>query len=39
MPTTLSSWNESSTKSSIVDFVARVIREGGKDFVPPAKRN
>jgi hypothetical protein len=29
-------WNEGATKSTIVDFVARVTREGGPDFVPPA---
>ena len=34
----LPSWNEGATKKSIVDFVARVTREGGPDFVPPPER-
>ena len=34
----LLSWNEGAAKKSIVDFVARVTREGGPDFVPPAER-
>ena len=34
----LPSWNEGATKSSIVEFVARVTKEGGPDFVPPAQR-
>src|SRR5215470_11344676 len=34
----LSSWNEGAAKSAIVDFVARVTREGGKDYVAPAER-
>jgi hypothetical protein len=34
----LPSWNEGKTKQSIVDFVARVTKEGGPDFVPPAER-
>ncbi len=34
----LESWNEGTAKSAIVDFVARVTREGGPDFVPPAER-
>ena len=33
-----SSWNEGAAKSAIVDFVARVTKEGGPDFVPPAER-
>src|SRR5882757_1501816 len=34
----LESWNEGTAKSAIVDFVARVTRQGGPDFVPPAER-
>ena len=34
----LSSWNDGAAKSAIVDFVARVTKEGGPDFVPPAER-
>ena len=34
----LESWNGGATKSAIVDFVARVTKEGGQDYVPPAER-
>lgn len=34
----LTSWNTGAAKSAIVDFVARVTREGGPDFVRPAER-
>jgi hypothetical protein len=34
----LPSWNEGPAKKSIIDFVARVAKEGGKDFVPVAER-
>src|SRR5262245_45162503 len=34
----LASWNEGSVKQTIVDFVARVTRESGPDYVPPAER-
>jgi phosphoserine phosphatase len=34
----LPSWNEGLTKHSIVDFVERVTRKGGPDFVQPAER-
>ncbi len=34
----LPSWNDGATKSAIIDFVARVTREGGPDYVPPAER-
>src|SRR5215475_13820652 len=34
----LPSWNDSAAKSAILDFVARVTKEGGRDFVPPAGR-
>jgi hypothetical protein len=32
------SWNEGAAKSAIVDFVARVTKEGRPDYVPPAER-
>src|SRR5215510_3635777 len=39
MPTVeLPSWNEGAARSAIVDFVARVTQEGGRDYVPPAER-
>ena len=34
----LPSWNDGATKQAIVEFVARVTRQGGPDFVPPAER-
>jgi len=34
----LACWNEGAAKSAIVDFVARVTKQGGPDFVPPAER-
>ncbi|MBU8896409.1 haloacid dehalogenase-like hydrolase [Corallococcus sp. M34] len=34
----LPSWNEGPAKQSILDFVARVTKEGGPDFVPVADR-
>ena len=34
----LPSWNDGPARSAIVDFVARVAKEGGKDYVPPAER-
>jgi phosphoglycolate phosphatase-like HAD superfamily hydrolase len=34
----LPSWNDGATKASIVDFVARVTKSGGKDYVIPEKR-
>lgn len=34
----LPSWNDGATKAAITDFVARVTREGGVDFVPVAER-
>jgi phosphoserine phosphatase len=34
----LPSWNEGPAKKAIVDFVARVTKEGGADFVPVAER-
>ena len=34
----LPSWNEGKTKQSIVDFVAKVTKEGSPEFVPAAER-
>jgi phosphoserine phosphatase len=34
----LKSWNEGPAKQSIVDFVGRVTKEGGPDYVPPEQR-
>jgi phosphoserine phosphatase len=34
----LPSWNEGPAKKAIVDFVGRVTKEGGPDFVPVAER-
>jgi phosphoglycolate phosphatase-like HAD superfamily hydrolase len=34
----LPSWNEGASKKSIVDFVARVTRDGGPDYVKPEER-
>jgi phosphoserine phosphatase len=34
----LPSWNDGAAKSAILDFVARVTKDGGPDFVPPAQR-
>ena len=34
----LPSWNDGAARKSLVDFVARVTREGGPDFVPPPER-
>ncbi|WP_245318620.1 HAD family hydrolase [Bradyrhizobium sp. DOA1] len=34
----LPSWNEGAAKSAIVEFIARVTRDGGPDFVPAAAR-
>ena len=36
--TELASWNDGLAKQAIIDFVARVTRQGGPDFVPPAER-
>jgi phosphoglycolate phosphatase-like HAD superfamily hydrolase len=38
VPDPLASWNEGSSKRAIVEFVAKVSRRGGPDFVPPAER-
>ena len=34
----LSSWKDGATKQSIIDFVARVTKEGSADFVPAEER-
>ncbi len=34
----LPSWNDGPSKKAILDFVARVTREGGPDFVPVSER-
>jgi phosphoglycolate phosphatase-like HAD superfamily hydrolase len=34
----LPSWNDGATKKAIVDFVGKVTRQGGPDFVQPSKR-
>src|SRR5215471_4258586 len=34
----LPSWNEGAAKKTLVDFVAKVTQEGGKDFVRPDDR-
>ena len=34
----LPSWNDGASKKSIVDFVERVTREGGADYVKPEER-
>ena len=34
----LPSWNDGPAKAAIVDFVSRVTKEGGGDFVPVAER-
>ena len=34
----LPSWNDGPAQSAIVDFVGRVAKEGGKDYVPPSER-
>jgi phosphoglycolate phosphatase-like HAD superfamily hydrolase len=34
----LPSWNDGLSKKAIVEFVARVTKEGSPDFVPPAER-
>jgi phosphoglycolate phosphatase-like HAD superfamily hydrolase len=34
----LASWTDGAAKSQLLDFVSRVTREGGSDFVAPAER-
>lgn len=38
MNSVLPSWNDGAAKSAILDFVARVTKEGGPDYVRPAER-
>jgi phosphoglycolate phosphatase-like HAD superfamily hydrolase len=35
---TLPSWKDTPTKKAIVEFVGKVTKDGGADFVPPAER-
>ena len=35
---TLPSWNDGAVKATILDFVARITKQGSADFVPPAER-
>ena len=37
-PQPLASWNDGAAKSAILDFVARVTKQGGAEFAPPAER-
>ena len=37
-PKKLSNWNDCASRTAIVDFVERITRPGGSDFVPPADR-
>jgi len=34
----LPSWNDGSTKQSVIEFVEQVTTEGSRDYVPPAER-
>ena len=34
----LPSWSDGAAKQAILDFVARITREGGRDYVKPAER-
>ncbi|WP_091511417.1 HAD family hydrolase [Microbulbifer yueqingensis] len=34
----LPSWKDNGTKDAIMEFVAKVTREGGKDYLPPEQR-
>jgi hypothetical protein len=34
----LPSWNEGPAKKAIIEFVAKVTKQGGPDFVPPGER-
>ena len=34
----LPSWNDGAPKQAIVEFVAKVTKEGSPDFVPPEER-
>ena len=37
-PDPLPSWNQGTTKHAIVEFVDRVTKDGGPDYVPPEER-
>jgi len=37
-PDALTSWNDGAVKQSIVEFVAKVTKEGGPDYVTPTER-
>ena len=37
-PAALPSWKDGPSRKAITDFVARVTRQGGRDFVPPPER-
>src|SRR5262249_55312294 len=37
-PDPLPSWNDGPTKRSIIDFVTKVTKEGGPDYVAPPER-
>jgi hypothetical protein len=34
----LASWSDGPTKATLLDFIARVTKEGTADFVPPERR-
>ena len=34
----LPSWNAGPAKNAIIEFVGKITRQGGPDFVPPAER-
>ena len=34
----LASWNDGAAKSAILDFIARVTKDGGPEFVPSSER-
>ena len=38
VPVPLASWQDTEAKKAIIDFVAKVTRDGSGDFVPPAER-
>jgi phosphoglycolate phosphatase-like HAD superfamily hydrolase len=38
VPDPLPSWNDGAAKKGILDFVTRVTKQDGPDFVPPAER-
>jgi phosphoglycolate phosphatase-like HAD superfamily hydrolase len=38
VPDPLPSWNDGPSKRAVVEFVAKITRQGGTDFMPPAER-